>query len=126
MMVHVGDFTAEDGGLTARCTNCCSPSTHPVRTDVYSRTRDGKSNCIAVTQDGSARNGEYALSARADGNPSDAVRVLLWCDDCGHLTALTVAQHNGKTQVRMTDLGEDHRALRGHVLPPIHRPPVEF
>jgi hypothetical protein len=95
-------FRPDDDQLS--CEHCGGQYLHQFKVEVFFRNEDAEEG-IHVQIDAS----QLLADAKMAGCPSlrrDGVRILLYCEECIQVTALTISQHKGITLVDIKPSGE--------------------
>lgn len=100
------NFTEDFGGYRVlKCPACGTNNVHHTSVEVFEREED-KDGLHVVVEGGSVR-----TDTVMKGNPSHrrhGIRLLLSCESCPALSALTIVQHKGETEFRAQVI--DHTA----------------
>ena len=96
---YCGDMI-DTGEMT--CAHCGEHYLHRTETRHYLRSEDSGTGTVVVT----SPDGSYTMQAAPmDGNPSSrrsGLTVKFFCELCGKLSQLSLAQHKGSTSIRWT------------------------
>lgn len=105
MQPKYGEYE-EGWGSELLCPACDEQWTHHDRVEIFERKEDAETGVhVCVTADSD----KAVVDENLDGNPSsrrNGLCVRFWCETCGAISLLSIAQHKGTTYVDFVDTGD--------------------